>query len=79
MKTKEYDDVYGWIYRYDRNALVWRAFYATNDVEVNQYHKCELFFLMGHIDDELVWNNTKLTQVPVLTMKERTEFLAQVE
>lgn len=75
----KHDDIYGWIYSYDRKHRVWRAFYSGDDVEINQYHKAELLFLMDHRNDKVTWDSSTLTQVPVLTLEERLQFLIRSE
>ena len=80
----EYDEVYGWIYKYDRTKGVWRAFYSTDDTEVNQFIKDKLFDVMAKYVRKTEHNNSDewdavkyVTKVPVLTMEERTKFLFQ--
>jgi len=76
--SKEHTDVFGWVYSYDRKDRVWRAF-NTDDIEVNQFHKEELFFCMSKVEsnDVETLKDLLLTRVPCLTMSERGKFITE--
>lgn len=77
---KIHEDVYPWMYKYDRTNSLWRAFHKDG-TEVNQHNKLELLFVMGKYNDKLKgypteWDLLYATyRLPKLTIEGRQLFL----
>ena len=70
------EDFFPWLYKYDRKGQVWRAFHAKiPTLEINQYHKEELLFVMGKFGDSVEWGSIKKQQVASLDPDEKRVFL----
>jgi len=70
------DDFYPWIYRFDHKDKVWRAFHAEHpELEINQYHKKELFWVMDKFGDKVNWDSITKQQVRPLSPDDKYVFL----